>query len=296
MVQLNPQRVVIVTGAGSGLGKTHAKLLATLGSNVVVNDISRDEHGRPNADNTVAEIRALGGRAIANHDSISSWSGAHNLVKTAVDQFGRIDAVVNNAGVLRDKTFINLSQEEIELVISVNLLGSIFVSKAAWSQMIAQKHGRIVLTSSASGLADAYGQANYGAAKAGLVGLMNSLKNEGRKHGVLVNTICPLANTPMTENLLPDDIANLSKPEHVSALVGWLCSAACDVTGRIFVAGAGHYAEARMLKSRGVVLDPHNPATIEQISENMSRIQDFSDPIPYTGVMDSDTKKAMGLV
>lgn len=288
-------RVAIVTGAGAGLGRSHARLLASRGARVVVNDLGNPGNGPTPAQQVVAEIRAEGGEAIACHDSVAEDATARRIVEAALDTFGRLDIVVNNAGILRDRTFAKMDMADLELVLRVHLLGTAYVTRAAWRHMLDQTFGRIVFTSSASGLAQAYGQANYGAAKAGMIGLMNSLKSEGAKSNVLVNTICPLAATRMTDGLLSERLTAISAPEHVSSIVAWLSSEACTMNGEILSAGAGHYALIKIMKSQGIVLDPEHPATIEDVAARMQAICDLDGALPYVGTMDARTKAKLGL-
>jgi len=288
-------RVAIVTGAGAGLGRAHAILLASRGAKVVVNDLQGPGDGPSNAEKVAEEIRAAGGEAIANHDSVAEEASAARIVQSAIDRFGRIDIVVNNAGILRDKTFAKMELSDFELVLKVHLMGTVYVTKAAWPYLLEQKYGRVILTSSASGLGNAYGQSNYGAAKSAMVGLMISLKNEGQNSNVLVNTICPFAATQMTAGLLSGRLTEISKPELVSPAVAWLASQDCTVTGEIIGAGAGHYGRIRIVKSEGVVLDPEGTVTVEQFASRIDDIFDMSSAEHYTGTMDSRTRAKLGL-
>lgn len=283
------KRVAVVTGAGAGLGRSHALLLAERGAAVVVNDLSDA------ADEVVAQIRAKGGRAVVSHHNVAEPESAAAIVDAALQSFGRIDILVNNAGILRDKTFVKMTIKEIEQVLRVHLFGTMFVTHAAWPHLLSQGYGRVVLTSSSSGLANSFGQANYAAAKAGMLGLMNSLKNEGRKVGVLVNVIAPVAATQMTDGLLGERLSSISQPEHVSAAVGWLCSEACNVTGEVIAAGAGHFAAVRMMKASGVVLDPDKPATIEEFAAVRSEVFNMEGCAPYLGTLDAEVRRKLGL-
>ena len=235
-------KVAIVTGAGGGLGRAHALLLAAQGAAVVVNDLGGDRHGSGSgtsmADAVVEEITSAGGKAVAHYGSVTSDADAAGMVAQAVDHFGRLDILINNAGILRDKSFKNISDDEWDIVIDVHLRGTYLVTKHAWQQMINQNEGgRIVMTSSTSGLIGNFGQTNYGAAKAGIAGFMRVLALEGMKYGITVNVLAPAALSRMTEDIMPD-APNLDQrlaPEKVSPTVVWLCTDdAAKVTGRQF--------------------------------------------------------------
>ena len=203
-------RVAVVTGAGNGLGRSHALELARRGAKVVVNDLGGAVDGKGGAtsaaDAVVNEIKQAGGTAVANYDSVADASGAANIIQTAVDAFGTIDVLINNAGILRDKSFAKMDLADFEHVVQVHLMGSVYCTKAAWPIMQAQNYGRVVMTTSASGIFGNFGQSNYGAAKTGVVGLMNVLRQEGAKNGIMVNTVAPIAATRMTEALFPPKI------------------------------------------------------------------------------------------
>jgi NAD(P)-dependent dehydrogenase (short-subunit alcohol dehydrogenase family) len=279
-------RVAIVTGAGGGLGRSHALLLAERGAKVVVNDpggaVDGSGGSASTADRVVAEIAARGGTAIANYNSVADAAGAANMVRQAVGAFGGIDILVNNAGILRDKTFAKMELADFEQVVAVHLLGSVYATKAAWPVMQERGYGRIVFTSSNSGLYGNFGQSNYGAAKAGVVGLMNVLRQEGARSGILVNTIAPVAATRMTESLMPPELLPYLKPELVSAAVAYLCSEACDVSGHIVAAGAGYYARIQIMEGEGVRFDADRAVTPDMIAENYRRIADMSRPRAYS--------------
>lgn len=249
-------RVAVITGAGGGLGRAHARLLAARGAAVVVNDLGGNVAGTGGdasaAERVVAEITAAGGQALANHDDIATPAGAQRLAEAALAQFGRIDVLVNNAGILRDKTLAKMEPADFEAVVRVHLLGSAWCSRAVLPAMQRQQYGRIVMTTSAAGLYGNFGQSNYGAAKLGIVGLMNSLKLEAARHGILVNTVAPVALTRMTEGL---PLANLMKdatPERVAAGVAFLASEACMLSGVVLAAGAGYFSTVRIVEGLGV--------------------------------------------
>jgi NAD(P)-dependent dehydrogenase (short-subunit alcohol dehydrogenase family) len=238
-------RVAIVTGAGGGLGKTYALELAARGASVVVNDLGGSAAGEGSdtsaAQKVVDEITAKGGNAVASYDSVASPEGGEAIVKTAVDTFGKVDVVVNNAGILRDRTFAKLSNDDLQAVIDVHLKGAFYVSQPAFRVMKENGYGRFVFTASNAGVLGNFGQTNYGAAKMGLVGLSNVLSLEGAKGGIKSNVICPLARTRMTEELLGELADDLS-PELVTPMVVYLSSENCEYTHEVFSAGAGRYA------------------------------------------------------
>ena len=248
--------MAIVTGAGGGLGRVYALELAKRGAQVVVNDLgtARDGTGsgspRP-ADQVVQEIVDAGGQAVPNYDSVATLEGGRRIVQTALDHFGRLDILVNNAGILRDKTFAKMTPQMWQDVLAVHLQGAYNVTQPAFCAMREQGYGRIVLTTSAAGLFGNFGQTNYSAAKMGLVGLMNTLKLEGEKYNVKVNTVAPLAATRLTQDVMPPDLLERLRPEFVAPLVLTLCSEQCPVTGRVYNAGAGHYGRAAVVSGRG---------------------------------------------
>jgi len=289
MIRFDDQ-VAIVTGAAVGLGRAHAHLLAARGAHVVVNDLDQKA-----ADQVAAEITQHGGSAFGIGASVADPSDVARVIEATLNRFGRIDALVNNAGILRDKSFKRMADEDFELVLRVHLFGTYYMAKAVWPLMLKQKFGRVVLTASSSGLATAFGQANYGAAKAAMIGLMNSLKNEGKRDNVLVNAISPVAATQMTEGLLGERLAEISFPEHVSPAVAFLCSKDCAETGQIIAAGAGHFARVQMMKSPGVVIDPDRAATIEEFAAAKGDILSLAGAAEYVGTFDPATKERLGL-
>jgi NAD(P)-dependent dehydrogenase (short-subunit alcohol dehydrogenase family) len=234
-------KVALVTGAGGGLGRAHALLLAKEGAAVVVNDLggARDGTGASHnmADKVVEEIKAAGGKAAADYGSVADPAQAKAMVQTAVKNFGKLDICINNAGILRDKSFKNMTDDMWDIIIAVHLKGTYLVTKAAYDQMIEQGHGgRIVMTSSTSGLLGNFGQTNYGAAKAGTAGFMRCLYLEGIKYGITVNVLAPTAMSRLTEDILPEQMKDAFPPEKVSPAVVWLCTDdAKDVTGRQFL-------------------------------------------------------------
>jgi len=250
-------RVCVITGAGGGLGRSHALELARRGGKIVVNDLggSLDGVGASSsaAQRVVDEITAMGGEAVANYDSVATAEGGRAIVQAAVNAFGRVDVVINNAGILRDKAFHKMDAAMIDAVIDVHLKGAFYVSQPAFQLMREQGYGRIVSTTSASGLFGNFGQANYGAAKSGLAGLTRVLAIEGAGHGIKVNAIAPIASTRMTENLL-GDLAPLVTPETVSPIVAYLSHQDCTVNGNVYSVAGGRVARIVSVETSGVVL------------------------------------------
>jgi NAD(P)-dependent dehydrogenase (short-subunit alcohol dehydrogenase family) len=270
-------RVAIVTGAGNGIGKSHAIELAKRGAKVVVNDLGGTRDGSGGslsaAETVVQEIKAKGGEAIANGANVAKFDEVQAMIEDAKKKWGRVDILVNNAGILRDKTFAKMELEDFRTVLEVHLMGSVNCCKAAWETMREQNYGRIVLTSSSSGLYGNFGQANYGAAKAAMVGLMNVLHHEGQKFNIRVNTLSPTAATRMTEELLPPNVLQLMQPEAITPAVLYMVSE--DAPSRtIMGAGAGVYAVVRVVETQGVYLAPEE-RTPETIAARFSEISDI---------------------
>jgi 3-hydroxy-3-methylglutaryl CoA synthase/NAD(P)-dependent dehydrogenase (short-subunit alcohol dehydrogenase family)/putative sterol carrier protein len=271
-------RVALVTGAGAGLGKAYALELARRGAKVVVNDLggSRDGSGQGSAspaDEVVDEITALGGAAVANYDNVATPAGGENIVKTALDTFGRLDILINNAGILRDKSFIKMDSANWKAVMDVHLNGAYHVTRPAMAAMKENGYGRIVMTTSAAGLYGNFGQTNYSAAKMALVGLMNTLKLEGQKYHIKVNTIAPIAASRLTEDVMPPELFEKSKPEFVVPMVMYLSAEDCKESGAIFNSGMGYFNRAAVLTGPTVQLgDEAHPPTPEQIHENWNQI------------------------
>ncbi len=267
-------KVAIVTGAGGGLGRQHALELARRGAKVVVNDLggSMDGSGGSSAAalKVVEEIKAAGGEAIANGSSVTDDAGVALMVKDAMDAWGRIDILVANAGVLRDKSFSKMGIADFEFVLGVHLMGTVKPAKAVWEIMKAQNYGRIVVTTSSSGLYGNFGQTNYGAAKLGIIGFMNTLKIEGQKNNIHVNAISPVAATRMTENLMTPEMLVKLAPEAVTPGVVFLCSEAAP-TGVILTAGAGAFAVARIVETEGVYLTG-DALTVEAVRDHWAAI------------------------
>jgi 3-hydroxy-3-methylglutaryl CoA synthase/NAD(P)-dependent dehydrogenase (short-subunit alcohol dehydrogenase family) len=275
-------RTAIVTGAGAGLGRIYALELAQRGAKVVVNDLggARDGSGEGSAspaDQVVAEIKQLGGEAVANYDNVATAQGGENIVKTALDAFGRVDILINNAGILRDKSFSKMEPENWQSVLAVHLNGAYNVTRPAMAMMKDNGYGRIVMTTSAAGLYGNFGQTNYSAAKMGMVGLMNTLKLEGKKYNIKVNAIAPIAASRLTEDVMPPDLFEKSKPEFVSPMVLYLCSDRCRETGAIFNSGMGYFNRTAVFTGPSTQLgDPEHPPTPEQIHENWKKINSLA--------------------
>ena len=269
-------QVVIVTGAGGGLGRAHALLFARHGAKVVVNDLGGSTHGEganaSAADKVVEEIRAFGGIVVANHDSVTDGD---KIVQTALDHFGRIDVLVNNAGILRDKSFHKMEDADWDLVYKVHVEGAYKTTHAAWPYLREQNFGRVIFTSSTSGIYGNFGQSNYGMAKLGLYGLTRTLAIEGRKNNILVNAIAPTGATRMTEGLIPPQVFEQLKPELVSPLVVYLGSATCQDTGGLFEVGGGWVGKVRWERSLCAGFDPKAGFSPEDIAAQWQRICDF---------------------
>jgi NAD(P)-dependent dehydrogenase (short-subunit alcohol dehydrogenase family) len=276
------EKVAIVTGAGGGLGRSHALQLAERGARVVVNDLGGAVDGSGGsseaAEKVVAEIKQAGGEAIANGSSVSDRAGAEKLIDDAVAAFGRVDILINNAGILRDRTFKKMTLDDFHLVVDVHLMGTVYCTHFAWEKMLGQGYGRIVNTTSSSGLYGNFGQSNYGAAKMGVVGLMNVLKLEGQKSNVHINTIAPTAGTRMTENIgFPKEAFDALTPELVSPAVLYLASEGAP-TGTIIQAGAGYYAKVAIVEATGAKLGAN--VTVDDVAENIEAISDLQDAVP----------------
>ena len=269
-------RVALVTGAGGGLGRAHALLLGKRGCKVVVNDLGGSMHGGGKssaaADKVVEEIKAAGGEAVANYDSVEEGA---KIVQAALDTWGRIDVVVNNAGILRDTSFQKISEEDWDLIYRVHVLGGFRVTRAAWNHMRDAGYGRVIFTASAAGIYGNFGQANYAMAKLGLVGLSNTLALEGRKRGVLVNTIAPIAGSRLTETVLPKELTEALRPEHVSPLVAYLCHESCTDTGGLYEVGGGYFAKLRWERTQGKRFKLGKAIEPEALAASWAEVQSF---------------------
>ncbi|WP_067832141.1 SDR family oxidoreductase [Actinomadura kijaniata] len=267
-------RVAVVTGAGHGLGRQHALELAARGAKVVVNDLGGDRTGAGAsagpAQEVVEEIKKHGGEAVANPDNVATPEGAQAIVRTALDTFGKIDIVVNNAGILRDKSFKNMTVEEFDAVIAVHLRGSFLVSSAAWPHLRENSYGRIVNTSSPAGLFGNFGQANYATAKMGLVGFTKTLAHEGAKYNIKANAIAPVAWTRMTEDLLPADFADKLGVEQVTPLVAWLAHEDVPDSGEVYTVGGGRIA--KIFVAEGPGYGQKETLTVEAVRDNWAAV------------------------
>ena len=268
-------KVAIITGAGGGLGRSHALELAKRGALVVVNDLGGSVDGEGGshtaAQKVVDEIKGAGGEAVASYDSVATPEGGKAIVQTALDTFERVDIVINNAGILRDAAFKNMDAEKLEPVIDVHLKGAFYVTQAAWATMREQSYGRIVTTSSAAGIFGNFGQTNYGAAKAGLVGLTRVLAVEGAKSNIKANAIAPVARTRMTEELL-GAMADKLEPELITPVVAWLAHEDCPVTGEVYSCGGGHVARIFTGVTQGWT--DTESLTVEDIRDHFDEIRD----------------------
>ena len=269
-------KVALITGAGNGLGRSHALLFASRGARVVVNDLGGSATGGGKssaaADRVVAEIKAAGGEAVANYDSVEDGD---KIVQCALDSFGRLDIVVNNAGILRDTSFHKMTEADWDLIMRVHVQGAFKVTHAAWPRLREQAYGRVIFTSSAAGIYGNFGQANYSAAKLGLVGFGFTLAAEGRKYNIRVNTIAPIAGSRLTETIMPKELTCALKPEYVSPLVAWLAHESCEETGGLFEVGGGFFAKLRWERAEGVLLRVGREVTPERVAKLWPTIIDF---------------------
>jgi NAD(P)-dependent dehydrogenase (short-subunit alcohol dehydrogenase family) len=271
-------RVIVVTGAGGGLGREYALTLAKEGASVIVNDLggSRDGTGAGHnmADTVVQEIKDAGGRAAANYDSVAEPEGAENIIKTALDEFGAIHGVVSNAGILRDGTFHKMTFENWDSVLKVHLYGGYNVIRAAWPHFREQNYGRVVVATSTSGLFGNFGQTNYGAAKLGLVGLINSLALEGAKYNIHANAVAPIAATRMTEDILPKEVLEKLTPDYVAPVVAYLATEENPNNASVFVVGGGKVQRVALFQNDGITFD--KPPTVDDVAGHWDEITDLS--------------------
>merc|ERR1712216_642716 len=270
-------KVVLITGAGGGLGRAHALFFAERGASVVVNDLGGgtkgdSKGGSEAADKVVKEIQALGSKAVANYDSVEN---GESIVKTALDAFGRIDIVINNAGILRDTSFSKMTDRDWDLIFLIHVRGAYSVTKAAWDVMRKQQFGRIIMTTSAAGLYGNFGQANYAAAKLALVGLATTLAKEGGSKNVHCNCIAPIAGSRMTETVLPKELVDALKPEYVSPLVAWLCRDDCEENGSTFEVGAGWISKVQQQRSEGKSFSLSPAFTCEDVRDGWDAVCAF---------------------
>jgi NAD(P)-dependent dehydrogenase (short-subunit alcohol dehydrogenase family) len=271
-------RVIVVTGAGGGLGREYALTLAREGASVVVNDLggARDGTGAGSAmaDQVVAEIKDAGGRAVANYDSVAEANGAENIIKTALDEFGKVDGVVSNAGILRDGTFHKMPFENWDAVLKVHLYGGYNVIRAAWPHLREQSYGRVVVATSTSGLFGNFGQANYSAAKLGLVGLINTLAQEGAKYNIKANAVAPVAATRMTQDILPPEMFEKLTPDYVAPVVAYLCSEEVPDTASVFIVGGGRVQRTALFQNGGVKFS--GVPSVDDVAAKWDEITDLS--------------------
>ena len=288
-------RVAVITGAGGGLGKTYALELARRGASVVVNDLGGSSDGRGGsssmADATVKEITEAGGKAVANYDSVSTPEGGKAIIQTALDNFGKVDILVNNAGILRDKSFLKLEPQDLEAILDVHLKGAFFVTQPAFASMKENAYGRIVIASSGAGIFGNFGQSNYGAAKMGLVGLMNVLAVEGAKNNIKVNAIAPVAKTRLLGDLL-GPMGDAITPEFVTPLVTYLVSERCELTHEIFDVGGGRYARIFVGMAKGWTAPKGGVPSAEDILDHIDVIRDQKGYIVPDSIIDET--KALG--
>ena len=283
-------KVAVVTGAGGGLGKAYALLLASRGAKVVVNDLGGTFDGSGSdstpAQRVVDEIKAAGGEAVANYDSVADWESAQKIIKTAVDTYGKVDILINNAGILRDKSLLKMEIEDYRKIMSVHLDGTFFCTKAAFPLMREQSYGRIVSTASAAGLYGNFGQTNYGAAKMGIAGMMNCVAQEGARYNILANTIVPTAGTRLTFTVMPEEVIAKVKPEFVAPVVAWLSSEQCSETGKMISAGGGYFSRAAVVEGPGVVINPNQEITVEMVVEKLDQIMNLEGGREYASAME----------
>jgi len=275
-------RVAVVTGAGAGIGRIYALELAKRGAKIVVNDLGVARNGsgssRSAADVAVDEIEKTGGQAVANYDSVSTIEGGKKIIKAGLDAFGRIDILINNAGILRDKTFHKMTEDDWDMVIGVHLKGAFCVTQPAIAYMREAGYGRIIFTSSTSGLYGNFGQVNYAAAKMGLVGMMNALKQEVAKYDIMINTLAPNAWSRMTQDIFPPEFERKMAPQFNSPLVLYLCSAECKQTGMIFVSGAGWFGRTAIVSGSGACIgNVSREITAEEVRDKFNKIVNIED-------------------
>lgn len=291
-------RVAVITGAGGGLGRTYALELAKRGAKVVVNDLGGAADGSGGgssaADAVVKEVEEAGGTAVANYDSVATQEGGEGIVQTAIDNFSKVDIVINNAGILRDKSFAKLSDEELKLVLDVHLRGAFYVSQPAFRSMKEHGFGRFIFTASAAGVFGNFGQANYGAAKMGLVGLMNVLAVEGARSNIKANAIMPIANTRLTQDLL-GPMADKLDADCVTPLVTYLVSEECELTHELFTVGGGRFARVFVGLCQGWNAGSGAKPSAEEIAANLDTIRDQTGYTVPEGIADEMKLIAEGL-
>jgi len=271
-------RVAVVTGAGNGIGKQYAVMLASRGAKVVVNDLGGSMNGEAAAagnrvaDGVVAEIKAAGGDATANYDSVEFGD---KIIQTAIDVYGRVDILINNAGILRDVSFHKMTDKDWDLIYTVHLKGSFKTCRAAWNYMRDNKYGRIVNITSSAGLYGNFGQANYSAMKLALLGLSNTLSKEGIKRNIQVNTVAPFAGSRMTETVMPPEMVQALRPEYIAPVVCYLCHESCPDNGAVYEVGGGWVARVRQERAAGAFINVANGVTIEAVQQHWGDVGDF---------------------
>lgn len=274
-------RVAIVTGAGEGIGREYALDLAGRGACVVVNDIGRTRDRKWTADRVADEIKQAGGRAAASVDSVATMAGGRHIVDAAMDHFGRVDILINNAGILRDRTFMKMTETEWDEVIAVHLKGAFCVTQPAVKIMKENQYGRIVFTASSSGLYGNFGQSNYGAAKMGVIGIMNTLKLETARYNIKINTVAPNADTAMTRGVFSEAVTRRIKPEFNTPMVTFLCSEENQASGMIFTMSAGWFARSAMVSGKGICIgDTMRRITAEEVRDRFQQIESLEDAGP----------------
>lgn len=287
-------KVAVVTGAGNGLGKTYALLFASRGARVVVNDLGGSTHGEgadsKAADLVVEEIKKAGGEAVANYDSVEFGD---KIIATALEAFGRVDIVVNNAGILRDVSFRKMTQKDWDLIYTVHMVGTYSLSRAAWGPMREQGYGRIVNVASAAGLYGNVGQANYSAMKLGILGLTKTLAREGESKDIKVNCIAPLAGSRMTATVMPQEMVDALRPEFVAPAVAYLCHEDCESSGQVFELGAGWIAQLRWQRAKGGFL-PYGDTSVEAVAAMWDDVTNFDDEPEYPEATTDSFPPVMG--
>ena len=285
------ERVAVITGAAGGLGRSHARALARRGCRLVLNDLGGDIHGGGSdaspAETVAREVRELGVECIANSDDIGSAAGGRRIAEAALDAFGRIDIVINNAGILRDASFHKMTDEDWSRIFAVHVDGAFHVTQGAWPHLRRAGYGRVVMTTSGAGLWGNFGQVNYSAAKMAQIGMMNSLKLEGAKYGIKGNAVAPVARSRLTETVMPPNMLAKLEPEVISQLVVYLSSADCEENGAIFECGGGWFARAWMVQHPGTYLEPAD-ATAERLRDEVrAAIADPAAARPLNGSQDA---------
>jgi len=278
-------RVAVITGAGGGLGRAHALLLASRGAKVVINDLGGAMDGT-GGDQTPAqkvcdEIKAAGGEAVPNYNSVADWEGAQAIIQTAIDSFGKIDILINNAGILRDKSIMKMEVADWDIIMAVHLSGTFFCTKAAFPHMREAGYGRILSTASAAGLYGNFGQTNYGAAKLGIMGMMHTVKLEGAKYNIKANTLVPVAGTRLTATVMPPQVVEQLKPEFVSPIAAYMVSELCEMSGATVVAGAGYFSRAAIVEGPGHFFDDPAAVTPDDIAANIAAISTLEGAVEY---------------